>query len=215
MKKLILLLALISTFGIASAKKIYCEAVFYKKDFFGLSRKVRMEVDYGQEQKLTTNRFLVRKSTGQSFIFNSCIDALNYMGTLGWELEFVFPVGNVYRFLFSKEATFSEVENEFCTLSEYKNKGGKNSNLIIKNSSNNIVNISLKIKEILQKNNNSILVDLSNIGLEKYEISYVSLINDTITFTKTDPFKNKYYDIIPTSLLDRQAIYEYIIETYN
>ena len=56
-----------------------------------MSRKVTIEVDYGQEQKLFERTAAVKNGNGDLRLFNSIADALNYMGSLGWRLVQVFP----------------------------------------------------------------------------------------------------------------------------
>ena len=86
--------------------KIYCELVGTQRL---LSTKVTVEVDFGQQSKFFADNRLVDEK-GQVIIFNSMIDALNYMGALGWEFEqaYVVTIGsgasssNVYHWLLSK-----------------------------------------------------------------------------------------------------------------
>ena len=88
--------------------KIYCELVGTQRL---LSTKVTVEVDFGQQSKfinINDNRLVDEK--GQVIIFNSMIDALNYMGALGWEFEQAYVVtfgsgsssSSVYHWLLSK-----------------------------------------------------------------------------------------------------------------
>lgn len=73
-----------------------------------LQTKVTIQIDFGQEttfwqqhaQKQLVDQY------GREIKFNSMVDAMNYMGTLGWEFEqaYVVTVGNqnVYHWLMSK-----------------------------------------------------------------------------------------------------------------
>ena len=110
MKKTLLSITffLIALFVANAQGKIYCELVGTQRL---LSTKVTVEVDFGQQSKfinINDNRLVDEK--GQVIIFNSMIDALNYMGALGWEFEqaYVVSIGsgasssNVYHWLLSK-----------------------------------------------------------------------------------------------------------------
>ena len=66
----------------------YCQVRIVRKL---ASRKVTLEVDYGQEQKLFERTAAVKDANGELRQFNSIADALNYMALLGWRLVQVFP----------------------------------------------------------------------------------------------------------------------------
>ena len=99
---------MIALFVANAQGKIYCELVGTQRL---LSTKVTVEVDFGQQSKfinINDNRLVDEK--GQVIIFNSMIDALNYMGALGWEFEQAYVVtfgsgsssSSVYHWLLSK-----------------------------------------------------------------------------------------------------------------
>ncbi len=108
MKKMLLIiaLALIACFVSNAQGKIYCELLGTQQF---LSKKVTVQVDFGQQSKFFSDNRLVDEK-GEVIIFNSMVDAMNYMGTLGWEFEqaYVVTVGtgsgasNVYHWLLSK-----------------------------------------------------------------------------------------------------------------
>lgn len=108
MKKMLLniALALIACFVSNAQGKIYCELLGTQQF---LSKKVTVQVDFGQQSKFFSDNRLVDEK-GEVIIFNSMVDAMNYMGTLGWEFEqaYVVTVGtgsgasNVYHWLLSK-----------------------------------------------------------------------------------------------------------------
>ncbi len=108
MKKIILILALVfSGFISANAQsKIYCELLGTQQF---LSKKVTISIDFGQQTKLFSDNRMVDEN-GNVIVFNSMIDAMNYMGNLGWEFEqaYVVTVGSgstsslVYHWLLSK-----------------------------------------------------------------------------------------------------------------
>lgn len=71
-----------------------------------LSNKVTVEIDFGQFRSIWEDNRLKDPATGERIVFNSMIDALNYMGKQGWEFvqAYAFNVGNqnVYHFLMKK-----------------------------------------------------------------------------------------------------------------
>lgn len=79
----------------------YCEIVGINKF---MSKKVTVVIDHGQESSnwFQDNR-IVDTSTGQVKSFNSMVDAMNFMGALGWEFVQAYVVTisdqNVYHWL--------------------------------------------------------------------------------------------------------------------
>lgn len=127
MKKLLLLTAAIVAVGVANAQqhKVYCELLGLQKL---LSQKVIVSVDFGQEQKLFSNQTLVDEN-GKNITFNSMVDAMNFMGELGWEFEQAYTVTmgsgasaqNVYHWLLSRYVSEEEAINAgLKTKTEYK-----------------------------------------------------------------------------------------------
>ncbi|MCX6234198.1 MAG: hypothetical protein NT175_05650 [Bacteroidetes bacterium] len=84
-------------------KYLYCEIVGQSKM---LSNKVTIEIDFGQKTKFFENRKLKDPVTGNPVVFNSMIDALNFMGKDGWEFVQAYLIGEsnvyVYHFLLKK-----------------------------------------------------------------------------------------------------------------
>lgn len=82
---------------------VYCELVGMAKIF---STKVTVAVDYGEERSFFQDSRMRDDQTGKVTSFNSMVDALNYMGTKGWEFEqaYVVTTGtqNVYHWLLKK-----------------------------------------------------------------------------------------------------------------
>lgn len=75
-----------------------------------LSSKVTVEIDFGQERSwinLSDKNRIIDPKTKKPFVFNSMVDAMNYMGSLGWQFlqAYVVTIGdqNVYHWLLSKE----------------------------------------------------------------------------------------------------------------
>ncbi|MDD6773203.1 MAG: hypothetical protein PUD85_04550 [Bacteroidales bacterium] len=108
MKKILLSITffLIALFVANAQGKIYCELVGTQRL---LSTKVTVEVDFGQQSKFFADNRLVDEK-GQVVVFNSMVDAMNYMGELGWEFEQAYVVtfgsgsssSSVYHWLLSK-----------------------------------------------------------------------------------------------------------------
>lgn len=78
----------------------YCELVGISKF---MSTKVSIVVDFGQADKDKR----LKDENGKAKTFNSMVDALNYMGSQGWEFVQAYAVTegsqNVYHFLLKKE----------------------------------------------------------------------------------------------------------------
>ena len=108
MKKILLSIAfsLIALFVANAQGKVYCELLGTQAL---LSKKVTVEIDFGQSTKFFSDNRLVDEN-GKVIVFNSMVDAMNYMGTLGWEFEQAYVVtlgsgagaSNVYHWLLSK-----------------------------------------------------------------------------------------------------------------
>lgn len=117
MKKLLLLIFLFPALCFAQEAKptneMYAEIVGTSKLF---SNKVTVEIDYGQATKFfhaDKNR-IVDEETGKVKVFNSMVDAMNFMGTMGWEFvqAYVITSGstNVYHWLMKKELSDSDMK---------------------------------------------------------------------------------------------------------
>ena len=109
MKRFVFILASLIVFSLsasAQGRKVYCELLGTQKF---MSTKVTISVDFGQERKFFGDNRMVDEN-GNVQLFNSMVDAMNYMGSLGWEFEqaYVVTVGggagasNVYHWLLSK-----------------------------------------------------------------------------------------------------------------
>ncbi len=88
-----------------SVKYTYCEIVGTAKF---LSTKVNIQIDFGQETKWGQDNRYKDPETGKPIVFNSMIDALNFMGKDGWQFVQAYIVtesssGNVYHYLLKKE----------------------------------------------------------------------------------------------------------------
>ena len=89
-------------------KYVYCEILGTGSLF---STKVKIDIDYGQEVSFWNQDRRLKDENGKSVKFNSMVDALNYMGTLGWEFVQAYVVTipsmggqqNVYHWLLKRE----------------------------------------------------------------------------------------------------------------
>jgi hypothetical protein len=96
-----------------STKFTYCELVGTGKLF---SNKVTVEIDFGQSRKFFSDNRYKDPSTGKPVVFNSMIDALNFMGKNYWEFvqAYIITEGsgstsqNVYHFLLKKRTSLLE-----------------------------------------------------------------------------------------------------------
>lgn len=74
-----------------------------------LSSKLTIEIDFGQENKLfsSDNDTRIKDTNGKRMVFNSMIDALNFMSSNGYAFvqAYAFAVGsqNVYHYLMKKK----------------------------------------------------------------------------------------------------------------
>lgn len=89
----------------------YCEVVATGRLF---SSKVTIDIDYGEERNFWKDHRL-KDEEGKLKKFNSVIDAINYLGKIGWKLVNAFPVssGNgpmVYHYVFKKEFPIAETD---------------------------------------------------------------------------------------------------------
>ena len=97
-----------------STKFTYCELVGTGRL---LSNKVTVQIDFGQVTKFFSDNRYKDPTTGKPVIFNSMIDALNFMGKDGWEFVQAYIVTegsgtgsqNVYHFLLKKLTSVVEM----------------------------------------------------------------------------------------------------------
>ena len=83
MKKLLLIVAAcVLSANLFAQRKVYCEIVEYN---LLSSKSIKVLVDFGQERaKPLLNQNVLVDAQGEDIVFNSKIDALNYMDSLGW-----------------------------------------------------------------------------------------------------------------------------------
>lgn len=81
----------------------YCLILATKKL---IGNGVTIDIDFGQPQKWWKNTTRLIDSTGNRILFNSVIDALNFMNRNGWEFvdAYAITIGNyhVYHYLMRK-----------------------------------------------------------------------------------------------------------------
>jgi len=91
-KKLFFLTALCGILSFLHAqsapKFVYAEIVGESRF---LSNKVTVSIDYGQVTSFFENT-KVKNEDGSNRKFNSMVDAMNYMGALGWEFQQAYVV---------------------------------------------------------------------------------------------------------------------------
>lgn len=112
--------------AVSQTRTAYCEVVATQKF---MSNKIIISLDFGQEQQKKSfwgdGENLVDEN-GKAIVFNSVVDALNYMGVFGWELVTTYAIGNansgyVHHFLMAKKLNGEDViGGEFQTRQQYK-----------------------------------------------------------------------------------------------
>lgn len=83
---------------------VYCELLGRGKL---LSSKVTVDIDFGQSVSFWAPDRRYRDENGKPVAFNSMVDAMNFMGSLGWEFVQAYVVTessqNVYHWLLKME----------------------------------------------------------------------------------------------------------------
>jgi hypothetical protein len=109
--------------NVKKTHKVFCELLGTEKF---LSKKCTVQIDFGQNP-YKDNRIV--DENGKSKTFNSMVDAMNFMGSLGWEFEQAYVVTittgmtgqNVYHWLLSKDIMSDEELTEgFKTKADLK-----------------------------------------------------------------------------------------------
>lgn len=104
-----LLLAVMAIFLMApnmQARKAFAELLGRQKGIF--SNKVKVSVDFGQNVSFwKQGDMTIVDENGKDIVFNSMVDAMNFMGRHGWEFVQAYVVTegnqNVYHWLMTKE----------------------------------------------------------------------------------------------------------------
>ena len=103
-------IAMLSVTVVTAQHMVFCEIVGTQKF---LKMEVNVGIDFGQEEAMRMNFFggtaarnKLVDDNGKPLTFHSMVDAMNFMGTLGWKFEqaYVVTTGsqNVYHWLLSK-----------------------------------------------------------------------------------------------------------------
>lgn len=99
----ILLFLILSTSALIAQennKFVYCEIFSSMK---GMSGKQVYAIDFGQKSELQKDK-IYKDEAGKPLIFDSMIDAMNYMAENGWELVQVYvPVEPATRYVLKKK----------------------------------------------------------------------------------------------------------------
>jgi len=91
-------------------RTIYCELLGTS----GLTSKVTVTVDMGEEKGFLglNTSYIIDESTGKPKKFNSMVDAMNFMGTKGWDFVQAYAItigsSNVYHFLLKQTVVLGE-----------------------------------------------------------------------------------------------------------
>ena len=127
MKRLLLsAFTLLAVFNLSAQSKVFCEIV--ERNQF--NKKVKIIIDFGQVREKSVNQQTLVDESGNTIQFNSKIDALNYMTTLGWEFVQAYTVmtgsnGDVKsetHWILSKEVTEKQNVYEGITTKEVYDK---------------------------------------------------------------------------------------------
>ena len=88
------------------AKEEYCMILATSKL---LSTKLTIQVDFGQEWSFWKDKRSLKDETGKRIVFNSVIDALNYMAADGWEFVNAYAIAtgqqSVYHYVMKRDLT--------------------------------------------------------------------------------------------------------------
>lgn len=115
----------IASYASEETHRVYCELLGWQKGL--LSTKVKITVDFGQEVsiwKRSSDNKLV-DDEGKEMVFNSMVDAMNFMGTIGWKFQQAYVVTeggqNVYHWLLYKDIVEGEdIMDGFMTKGAFK-----------------------------------------------------------------------------------------------
>ena len=117
MKKIFICMAVILAviFPEINARKVYAELLGTQKGLF--TNKVKVTVDFGQNvSSWKSGDMTLVDNSGKDIIFNSMVDAMNFMGQYGWEFVQAYAVSNdrqnVYHWLMTKDVNSDEEIHE-------------------------------------------------------------------------------------------------------
>ena len=110
-----------------------------------------ISVDFGQAKKITQPQIVVDEM-GEPIVFNSIIDALNWMSSLGWRFKQAFTItdplskDNIYHYLLAKEIQEGEAIDAGIRLYDKKGKPSESALLELAKQEENKAYIALLIK---------------------------------------------------------------------
>lgn len=152
MKKILLFVILITTTTLFAqeTKEVYCHvSPGMGTSWFG--NDCTISVDFGQAKKITQPQIVVDEM-GEPIVFNSIIDALNWMSSLGWRFKQAFTItdplskDNIYHYLLAKEIQEGEAIAAGIRLYDKKGKPSESALLELAKREENKAYIALLIK---------------------------------------------------------------------
>lgn len=152
MKKILLFVILITTTTLFAqeTKEVYCHvSPGMGTSWFG--NDCTISVDFGQAKKITQPQIVVDEM-GEPIVFNSIIDALNWMSSLGWRFKQAFTItdplskDNIYHYLLAKEIQEGEAIDVGIRLYDKKGKPSESALLELAKQEENKAYIALLIK---------------------------------------------------------------------
>lgn len=152
MKKILLFVTLITTTTLFAqeTKEVYCHvSPGMGTSWFG--NDCTISVDFGQAKKITQPQIVVDEM-GEPIVFNSIIDALNWMSSLGWRFKQAFTItdplskDNIYHYLLAKEIQEGEAIDAGIRLYDKKRKPSESALLELAKQEENKAYIALLIK---------------------------------------------------------------------
>lgn len=85
----------------------YVQLVGYNKALF--SKKIVIFIDYGQEFEIFGDPQVIKNESSETIVFNSMVDALNFMYDNNWEYLNSYPIATgssmVYHYLLQRKET--------------------------------------------------------------------------------------------------------------
>ena len=152
MKNILLFVILITTTTLFAqeTKEVYCHvSPGMGTSWFG--NDCTISVDFGQAKKITQPQIVVDEM-GEPIVFNSIIDALNWMSSLGWRFKQAFTItdplskDNIYHYLLAKEIQEGEAIDAGIRLYDKKGKPSESALLELAKQEENKAYIALLIK---------------------------------------------------------------------
>ena len=77
----------------AKPHEVFCELVSYTNGIF--TNKVTVDIDFGQQTKFWSRDRALIDEAGRDIVFNSILDAANYMGERGWVFKQAYIIQSI------------------------------------------------------------------------------------------------------------------------